>query len=114
MAEYIDKKILMNDMGMAQGCKMSCVDCEKINCSIGEIIDRQPTVDIKHGKLITDDKDAEKENACLKELLELAIEEINRFYDKQHQEYLNEVGEILKGDEPIFIDESLDMYEEDK
>lgn len=55
MAEYIDKKILMNDIGMANKCGMSCADCEKINCSIGEIIDRQPTVDIKHGEWIPDD-----------------------------------------------------------
>ena len=51
-SEYIDKKILMNDIGMAQGCKMSCADCEKINCNIGEVLDRQPTIELEpvHGE----------------------------------------------------------------
>lgn len=67
MAEYIDKKILMNDMGMAQGCKMSCADCEKINCNIGEIIDRQPLIElepVKHGEWIADDYECNHCSEC--------------------------------------------------
>lgn len=49
----IDKEAVMSDMGAAQGCWISCADCEKINCLIGEVIDRQPAVyaePVRHGE----------------------------------------------------------------
>ena len=46
--ELIDKEALMSDMGEAQGCWVSCAGCEKINCLIGKIIDRQPAIEAEH------------------------------------------------------------------
>ncbi len=51
----IDKEVLMSDMGAAQGCWISCAVCGKINCLVGEVIDRQPAIEaepLRYGKWI--------------------------------------------------------------
>lgn len=61
--ELIDKEVLMSDMGAAQGCWVSCADCEKINCLVGEIIDRQPVVDaepVEYSKWISQNNSSHK------------------------------------------------------
>jgi hypothetical protein len=43
--DLISKKALMDDICTANGCKMSCDDCEKINCLTGAVIDRRPIIE---------------------------------------------------------------------